>query len=528
MNILVINLTRFGDLLQTQAVLHGLKSEGHRVGLLCLENFAPAAALLDSVDYLCPLPGGALLSRLDQDWRLALWKVEALLEALERDFPVQGVVNTTATLSARLLARRLLPSGEGVRGFGLDEDGFGVSGDLWATFLQGATAQRINCPFNIVDMFRMAAGVGRQPARNRLRPPDAAVLAEVEQRLHAAAPSGCDGFVALQLGASEARRQWPVARFVAVGEALWREAGLCPVLLGAPSERPLAEAYAGASRAPFIDCIGGTDIPHLAGLLLRSRLLITNDTGTMHLAAGQGVPVLALFLATAQPWDTGPYLPGCCCLEPDLDCHPCAFHTACPHGLRCSEHISSDVVLALVRSRLEHGSWEAPPQETARIWITGEDTCGFADLRCISGHESTERTAWLRLQRYFYRHILDSLNDGRHGGATALESQAVAALSPAFRKRTGTTLRQAGELLHLLCEQGVLLRRMPGPQAGQRMLATCSRVHGVLEQCPPLAALGHLWLVLSQERGGDLDGMLRTASVLREGLADWQAALDVS
>ena len=527
MNILVINLTRFGDLLQTQPVLHGLKAEGHRVGLLCLENFAPAAALLDSVDYLCPLPGGALLSRLDQDWRLALWNVEAVLDALERDFPVQGLVNTTATLSARLLARRLLPSGGLVRGFGLDADGFGVSGDLWATFLQGATAQRLNCPFNIVDMFRMAAGVGRQPARSRLRPPGAAVLAEVDERLRTAAPSGCGGFVALQLGASEARRQWPVARFAALGEGLWRESGLCPVLLGAPSERPLAEAYAAVSRAPFIDCIGGTDIPHLAGVLLRSRLLITNDTGTMHLAAGQGVPVLALFLATAQPWDTGPYLPECCCLEPDLDCHPCAFHSACPHELRCLEHISAETVLALVRSRLEHGRWEAPPQNAARIWVTGEDAHGFADLRCISGHESAERTVWLRLQRHFYRQILDSLNDGRLDDAAAY-AQETAALSPVFRERVSTTLRQAGELLHLLCEQGVLLRRMPGPQAGQRMLATCSRVHGVLDQCPPLAALGHLWRVLSQERGGDLDAMLRTASVLREGLAAWQTALDVS
>ena len=48
----------------------------------------------------------------------------------------------------------------------------------------------------------------------------------------------------------------------------------------------------------------------LAAVLRQSRLIVTNDTGTMHLAAGLGVPVLALFLATAQPWDTGPYREG--------------------------------------------------------------------------------------------------------------------------------------------------------------------------------------------------------------------------
>lgn len=526
MNTLVINLTRFGDLLQTQPVLHGLKAEGHRVGLLCLENFAPAAALLDSVDYVCPLPGGALLSQVDRDWRLALWHIETLLESLERDFPVQGLINTTATLGARLLTRRLAPDGALVRGFGLDEDGFGISGDFWTAFLQGAAAQRINCPFNIVDMFRMAAGLGHRPACGRLRVPGLEIMAEVDQCLTEAAPSDCAGYVAFQLGASEARRQWPVERFAGLGVELWKELRLCPVLLGAPSERPLAQAYAAASRAPFIDCVGKTDVPHLAGVLLRSRLLVTNDTGTMHLAAGQGVPVLALFLATAQPWDTGPYLEDCCCLEPALDCHPCPFHTPCPHGSRCLEHIPTDIPLTLIRSRLERGRWEIPAQDTARVWVTGKDSYDFADLSCISGHERAERTVWLRLQRHFYRHILDSLNMGGESLPRSSGPPSTVGLSSEFRENARTALRQTGELLHLLGEQGVLLRRMPGPAAGQRMLGTCTRVHGVLEQCVPLAALGHLWLVLSQERGGNLDAMLQMASVLRKELMAWQAALE--
>ena len=126
----------------------------------------------------------------------------------------------------------------------------------------------------------------------------------------------------MQLGASEERRQWPAQYFAAVGDNLWHKRKLCPVLLGSPAERPLAEAYAQQAQGPFVDAVGKTDLTQLAALLRRSRMLFTNDTGTMHLAAGLGVSCLAIFLATAQPCDTGPYLPGCCCLEPALPCHP--------------------------------------------------------------------------------------------------------------------------------------------------------------------------------------------------------------
>ena len=69
MNVLVINMTRLGDLLQSQPTVAGLKAQGHRVGLACLDNFAPAASLMQGLDGLFPIPGARLLARLDRDWR---------------------------------------------------------------------------------------------------------------------------------------------------------------------------------------------------------------------------------------------------------------------------------------------------------------------------------------------------------------------------------------------------------------------------------------------------------------------------
>ena len=543
MRALVINLTRFGDLLQTQPVLLGLKAQGHEVGLLCLENFAPASALLEGVDYVATLPGGNLLARMDEDWRLALHSLQALLTSMRRDFALgqsDVVVNTTATLGARLLARQLAGQGADaarILGFGLDEEGFGVSGDMWATFLQGTSAERLNCPFNLVDMFRMAAGVGdvKSSAGLGLRRPPEAVLLTVEERLRLARPEGCAGFVAFQLGASESRRQWPVESFAALGARLWQELRLCPVLVGSPAERGLSASYAEASQAahhPFIDCIGSTDIPHLGGVLVASRLLVSNDTGTLHLAAGLQVPVLGLYLSTAQPWDTGPYLPGCCCLEPALACHPCPFMQPCSESTAhcaqpCLGRISADTVYALAHGFLTEGCWPKLVQNEARVWRTDVDSHGFAMLTGLSGHEHEERSLWLRSQRYFYRHILDSL--GRTEGEQPLASQgeipATAGLSQDFRSTVVTTLRQTEDLLHLLDSQAQLARHMP-EQAAQRLLGTCGRVTTVLSLCPPLRALGHLWQTLSQERGGDLETFLHMAGALRRALGLWRQNLE--
>ena len=81
------------------------------------------------------------------------------------------------------------------------------------------------------------------------------------------------GFVALQPGASEERRRWPVEHFARTGDMLWQSHGLCPVLLGSGAEAELGRRYAAAATAPHINLIGATDLPSLGAALLAARLL---------------------------------------------------------------------------------------------------------------------------------------------------------------------------------------------------------------------------------------------------------------
>jgi ADP-heptose:LPS heptosyltransferase len=295
----VINLTRFGDLLQTQPVLSGLKARGGRVSLVCLDSFKGAAALLRDLDGVRVLPGARLLAHLDRSWPLAVAELTAWL-----DTPGSPgrILNLTPTLTGRLLGRAI--QGGDVLGFGMDAHGFGQYSSPWAAFLQAASAYRGCSPFNLVDLFQRVAGL--DPGEFRLRAPDAEALDRAGTLL-AAAPG--QRHVAFQLGASQDYRRWPVSAFVRAGRVILERTGRSPVLLGTAAEGHLAREFAEMADYPSTDLTGRTDLPTLAAVLSRMDLLLTNDTGTMHLAAGLGVPVAAVFLATAQPFDTGPYLP---------------------------------------------------------------------------------------------------------------------------------------------------------------------------------------------------------------------------
>ena len=578
MNLLLVNLTRFGDLLQTQPVVHGLRAQGHRVGLVCLENFAGAAALLEGVDHVASLPGSALLAGVQPggDWRICTAGLMTWADRLRSAYAHDAVLNLTATLGGRLLARLLAGNGSGggdggdLRGFGLDPFGFGVNADPWSAFLQASTRQRGCSPFNLVDLFRMAAGVGGVDPVYALRAPLPDALADAGARLAQAAPPGHAGYVAMQLGASEERRRWPVAHFAALAARLWRELRLVPILLGAGGERTLGErlraalaedaATTGADQVPCIDLIGATSLPQLAATLRHMRLLVTNDTGTMHLAAGLDVPVLAIFLATAQPWDTGPYREDCCCLEPALDCHPCPFGAPCPHAERCRHVISAATVFDLARSQLAAGGWPqgnptADAPREARVWRTLREANagpaavsnaslpmpgrGFMDLVSLSGHEDEDRTRWIRLQRHFYRQFLDRSDPPAaphpadqtaepRSGHSLWPPQGPCALSDAVRTRAVDELRQADALLHLMGEQGGLLKVRPSDMAKSRFLGTVGRVQALWDNSGLFNVLGHLWLCESQGAGGALDSVLALAAAYRGLVRAWLAHLEAS
>ena len=515
-------------------MLAGLAGKGESPGLACLSHFAQATALLRHVDYVTAFPDADLLRDLDAHWGRSLSRLEAWRADVARDFQPDRILNLTASLSSRLLARMLTPDNGALIGFGVDNFGFGQNDQPWTAFLQASTRKRGCSPYNLADIFRKVAEVDHLAPEYILNRPAPETTLEARAELDKALAglpqitpkTPCRGLVAFQLGASDERRRWPTGHFARLGELLWSECGHIPVLLGAKSEIPLAERFAQQAAGPFINLIGRTDLPALAAVLLETELLVTNDTGTMHLAAGLKVPTLAIFLATAQPWDTGPYQEDMCCLEPDLPCHPCPFDGTCAFELKCRRHITPQAVFSLADGKLTRGVWAFNGTDSpARIWRTmrrskAEDPAQFMDLESLSGHENQDRTQWLRLQRLLICQFLDQGHD-----LTAAPPSPGAenfSLSPAMREAVTAELAAAIGFLHLLREQGRALTHKPLPPLKAKFMATWQRLQTLWDNSNHFNMLGFLWLCETQTLGDDFPAVLDLAAQYQALLEAWR------
>ncbi|MEJ2670741.1 MAG: lipopolysaccharide heptosyltransferase I [Deltaproteobacteria bacterium] len=148
--------------------------------------------------------------------------------------------------------------------------------------------------------------------------------------------------VVLHPGARWASKLWPPASWARLAEGLSQQ-GFRVALTGSRADRHLASEITQTARSPILNLTGGTSLAQLAGILRKTRLAVTTDTGAMHLAAALGTPVVALFGPTA-PWRTGPFGEGHQIVRLGLACSPC-FQRHCRQP-RCLTDLTPELVMA--------------------------------------------------------------------------------------------------------------------------------------------------------------------------------------
>jgi lipopolysaccharide heptosyltransferase II len=147
-----------------------------------------------------------------------------------------------------------------------------------------------------------------------------------------------------------AAKRWIPERYSAVGDFLGRQHEARIAILGARDERPLADAVAAGMRAPARNLCGETTTAEMVGVLSRLRLLVTGDSGPMHVAAALGVPVVAVFGPT--DWrETAPFAGIHRLVREPVHCSPCKLRE-CPIDHRCMTRISADRVVDAAQALL--------------------------------------------------------------------------------------------------------------------------------------------------------------------------------
>ncbi|MFC0253509.1 glycosyltransferase family 9 protein [Massilia consociata] len=102
-------------------------------------------------------------------------------------------------------------------------------------------------------------------------------------------------YICIHPGARKRDKCWPPERFAEVADELHDEFGLDTVLTGSADEAPLARAVARHMRSPAIEAAAPISIGAMAALMSRARLLVCNDTGVSHIAAGLGLNSVVVF-----------------------------------------------------------------------------------------------------------------------------------------------------------------------------------------------------------------------------------------
>jgi len=129
--------------------------------------------------------------------------------------------------------------------------------------------------------------------------------------------------IALNPGASHPVNRWSVDRFAALADTLVKDLSARIIIIGGPEDIVLAEAISSATASQPLMLCGNLTLLQLGAVLKRCSLLISGDTGPLHLATAVGAPVVALFGA-ADPARTGPVGPGHRVIQAEgVACRPC-------------------------------------------------------------------------------------------------------------------------------------------------------------------------------------------------------------
>ncbi len=152
-------------------------------------------------------------------------------------------------------------------------------------------------------------------------------------------------------------KRWPVDKFIAAAREIQQRTNCTWLVFGGQADVAIADRIESAIPSPpsaILNLAGKTSLRELMALLKICRVLLTNDSGPMHVAAALGIPVAVPFGSTS-PELTGPGLPGDPrhrLLKSDAPCSPC-FLRECPIDFRCLNGIGVERVVEAVSSVLQ-------------------------------------------------------------------------------------------------------------------------------------------------------------------------------
>ena len=345
----------------------------------------------------------------------------------------------------------------------------------------------------------------------------------------------CDFIVCFQLGASDRDKRWPEERFAQLAKMLIEKYGARIVLLGVESEATLGKKFEEFAPGAAVHLFGKTSIAQVAAILERSRALVTNDTGTMHIAAAVRCPIVLLSVGYVHFRETGPYGAGHCAIEVRRDdagrSDMRGRDTASGRGILAEHAIRAvELLMTVTPDGIPTLDDDAMLSQVDMHWS------GFAPDGCLQWYPVIQRAATdADIIRMAYRPMwLDYFDSARD---RKMELESIQQIARRYSAPEDTafwnTTRDALDGLAALCDKGASMTREliamlsgKGPmrmaQTRARELMTLdedTRVYAELNRaCKPLVAIARF--ERDNLEGADPALLARTTLAIYENTRD--------
>ncbi len=323
---LVVQLARFGDILQTIPLLTNLKNRNFKISLLIDEKNFTLCNDLEIIDRVIPFKIGKFLTFLkNKDYKSCYFELYEFIKYLKNE-NFDFLINLNHS-KINFIISELLDIPEKL--------GFKFSNKKFINYLYSiiGSNRKLN-PFNLVDVF------------NYFIKDFKVIKLHINDKSFLKVDELPEKYIIIHPGAGHLLRVLNseiLINFINIFLEQYKDFFI--ILTGSENEKNIGDGILKRINSDkILNFIGKTNYLQLKYLLKKCKLLISTDTGIMHLAASLNCKILALFYASAFPFETGPYTEKALVVTPNLECYPCTEFRHC-NTLHCKELIDEKIIL---------------------------------------------------------------------------------------------------------------------------------------------------------------------------------------
>jgi heptosyltransferase-1 len=338
-SICILRLSSIGDVIHTLPVagLIRKKYPHARITWVAEKSMAPLLKNHPAIDQLLLVDSRSWRRRL---FTPAVWKEIAsflrYLRAQQFDIALdfQGLFKSAVLARITGAARRIGMS---------REDRKESWSSIFLNELNTQTQQRCHIiEKNLAMLESLGISTGNEPLNFHIYPEEEAVQ-YVDNELQ---KLELDQFILINPGGGWVTKQWAVDKFAQLIDLIYNDLHIPALILWGPGEKQLADKIARKCISPAVISFS-TNLAELIALTHRARLMVSGDTGPLHLASALGVPVVGIYGPT-DPQRNGPWNPQDASCTIHYECSPC-YQRTCPIGVQCLKKLDVGPVLDAVK-----------------------------------------------------------------------------------------------------------------------------------------------------------------------------------